>query len=286
MRHAVSAILASFVLSTPFALAVPAAGAAWESPAADDGEPADCALFLNPDRTGAVWQANVSGAREFAAQLPADWSAKATSAWVRSGFALEAYDAPQFTGQLLTLTAGPEPSPGADRGQAYDLEALGFAGKVRSYRCRRAAKPVVVIGGTINEVDFVATGRYEWRSRGNHPSRVALTMSWAGDQAMVYVYAENNYGNDRQHYTLNLTSGTVQARIASTGFGEALTKFDVRMAFARRELKLVIDDFVNFVDVAASGYAYDDGLIVPPAPELASLASYLRSLGRPGLAAR
>lgn len=238
---------------------------------------ADCILFEHVNRQGATWTAQAEGKDPFSPKLTEWWQDRASSVWVRQGFVLEAYLEPGFQGQRVDLNADVPGLSSADNGYVMNLDALGVNDQLSSYRCRRLGETKILERGTLQ---WIEGAKYFWLSGGNHPNHKSVELITEGTDLIVRVLADNTYGTNRQSFELNLTTSKLRALFTVSGYAEGEANFDLNLATARPDFKMMLSEAIAAISSVAEGYTTYPPVVEPPKPELQSLIAYLQTFTR------
>jgi hypothetical protein len=238
---------------------------------------ADCVLFEHTDRQGSLWTAQADGKDPSSPKLTAWWQDRASSVWVRPGFVLEAYREPDFQGGRIDLSSElPNAMPAAE-GYAINLEDMNFNDELSSYRCRPGGEHRLLERGSVLWLDGA---KYSWISGGNHPNHKSVEMAVENGDMIVRVHADHTYGTNRQDFVINLSRSLVSAKFSVDGYAEGQADFDLTLAAARPDFRLMLKEIMENIQTVAEGYKSYPPIVEPPKPELQSLIVYLKTYTR------
>jgi hypothetical protein len=238
---------------------------------------ADCVLFEHANRQGAAWTSQATGKDPFSPNLTSWWQDRASSVWVRPGFVLEAYLEPGFKGRRVDLSADVPGAVLTENGSSINLDGVEVNDQLSSYRCRPAGETRAL---ERDSVLWMEGARYSWLSGGNHPNHKDLEMITLGSDLIVRVHADHTYGSNRQDFEVNLGSSKVRAKFSVAGYAEGEAEFDLTLASARPDFKIMLEEVIENIQTVAEGYTGYPPVVEPPKPELQSLVRYLQTFIR------
>jgi hypothetical protein len=237
---------------------------------------ADCALYSQDNMGGASWTARVEGRDPFVAKLTEWWHGQATSVYVRNGYVLELYSEPYFSGRLLTIQPGLIQGAAVADGLSINLQDLGFAKEVASFRCRLATTRVSTPAG---DAPWIEGASYYWYSGGNHYDEKWLKMATVNGHAVITAHSDDTYSINVQDYEIDLTEGVVRIHFKAYGGVTGTSEFAFKMAAARSDFHGMLDELVATLKVIAQGfYRPHADRAAPPAPELLELATFFATI--------
>lgn len=146
-----------------------------------------------------------------------------------------------------------------------------------------STQPVAVdLDTKFGTVRWFEGARYYWYSGGNHYDQKWVEMHTLDGHAQLTVHSDDTYRINRQDYVIDLSAASVTLAIQSYANAKAQVAFDLDLATSRPEFRGLLAELAATLRVVARGFAYPGiDLKAPPAPELASLASYFEAIGAP-----